>query len=236
MMVASATQVANSGSRQIVNDSIGGRFDPGRRQPGDPWGDRRRFPREDGFAPHDAIATYPDMRTARAAVQALQMGGIDASQISLFGPAADEAAGDLDVRDADVRFAGTMWRRSWIGGLVGLLAGALVGALIAGVVLRDAWPDAAGVFWAAVAGTAVLGLGTGMATGATSAAQMSRAWELTFHTVAAGDVGVAVHSADAAEARRATRVLARHRPTQLESFHTGGVSGVEGPGSGRPPG
>lgn len=219
-----------------MTDPIGGRFDPGRRQPGDPWGDHRPFPRDDGFAPHDAIATYPDMQTARGVVQALQMAGIDASQISLYGPAADEAAGDLDVREADVRFAGTMWRRSWIGGLLGLLTGALVGALIAGVVLRDVWPDAAGVFWAAVAGTAVLGLGTGMATGATSAAQMSRAWELTFHTVSDGDVGVAVHSADGDEASRAAGILARHRPTQLESFDLGGVTGAEGPGSGHPPG
>lgn len=156
------------------------------------------------------------MDVARRAIQAVQMAGVEASQIALFGPAAEEAAADLDVRAADERFAGEMWRRTWIGSALGTALGAAVGAIGAAVVLRGAGPAAAGVFWAAVAGTAVLGLGTGAATGAASAAQMSEAWELTFHTVAPGAVGVAVHSDSDTEARRTEAVLARFHPTQLE--------------------
>ncbi|HEX2027154.1 MAG TPA: hypothetical protein VHF25_04065 [Nitriliruptorales bacterium] len=196
------------------------RFEPSRRQPGDPWGRRERPPSR--FAAYDVIATLPDMSAARRVVQALQMAGIDASQISLFGPAADEAAADLGVRQADAAFAGVMWRRTWVGGLVGAAFGALAGAIAGGLVLHGTFPDSLGVLLAAIAGTAVLGLGTGAATGATSAAQMSRAWELTFHRVAPGQVGVGVHSDRSREADRAVAVLRRHRPTQLERFDPSG--------------
>jgi hypothetical protein len=195
-----------------------GRSDPARRLGADPWARFHRGRPADDFAPHDVIATVSDMTRARDAVQALQMAGIDAAQISLYGPSADEAAADLDVRRADAGFSAVMWRRTWIGGLAGLVIGAAVGAVGAALVLRGLWPEALGVFWAAVVGTAVLGLGTGAATGATSAAQMSRAWELTFHEVASGEVGVAVHSDRTDEARRAERILARFEPSQLERF------------------
>lgn len=170
------------------------------------------------FAPHDVIATFDSMDAARDAIQGLQLSGVEASRISLFGPAADEAAADLSVAEADAGFAGEMWRRTWIGGIIGLALGVLLGGTIAFVVLRGSGPDAIGVFWAAVVGTGVLGLGTGAATGATSAAQMSRAWELTFHPVLPGQVGVGVHTDDAAEADRAERALERHGPSQLERF------------------
>jgi hypothetical protein len=173
------------------------------------------------FARHDVLATFPDMETARRAVQALQTAGIEATQISLFGPAADEARESLDVREADSRFAGVMWRRTWIGGLIGAVIGAAFGAVGAAIVLRGAGPGAVGVFWAAVVGAAVLGLGTGAATGATSSAQMSRAWELTFHTVLPGEVGVAFYTDRRREADRAEHVLRRLEPTQLERFETG---------------
>lgn len=206
--------------------SLGGRFDPRERLEEDPWV-RARRPRgqQDGFAAHDVIATLPGMRAAREAVQALQMAGIDAAQVSLYGPTADEAAADLDVRDADSRFADVMWRRTWVGGSLGACIGALVGALGGAAVLWGDLPAATGVLWAAIVGTAVLGLGTGAATGATSAAQMSRAWELTFHTVEDGAVGVAVHTDAPEEAGKAERILARHTPSQLERFDLGGGSG-----------
>ncbi|MGH3441637.1 MAG: hypothetical protein ACRDUY_06255 [Nitriliruptorales bacterium] len=168
------------------------------------------------FAPHDVLATFADMEAARRAVQAVQMAGVDASQISLYGPAADEAAADLDVVAADGRFAAVMWRRTWVGGIVGALAGAVLGGAIGALVLHEVWSDAIGVFWAAVVGTAVLGLGTGAATGATSSAQMSEAWELTFHTVGEGEVGVAIHTESDREAQRVVPILARHEPSTLE--------------------
>ncbi len=172
----------------------------------------------DAFAPHDVLATFGSMAAARDAVQGLQMAGIDAARISLFGPAADEAEADLSVAEADAGFTGEMWRRTWIGGVVGLAVGMLFGGVVAYLVLRDAGPAAVGVFWAAVVGTGVLGLGTGAATGATSAAQMSRAWELTFHPVLPGQVGVGVHTVDPAEASLAEDVLERFDPSQLERF------------------
>ncbi|MBW3576562.1 MAG: hypothetical protein KY462_02250 [Actinobacteria bacterium] len=172
----------------------------------------------DSFAAHDVIATFPDMATARRAVQALQMAGIDASQITLFGPAADEAAADLTVADADEAFTAVMWRRTWVGALIGTALGAVLGGAISAAVLAGTFPHSAGVLVAAIVGTAVLGLGTGAATGATSSAQMSQAWELTFHPVGPGHVGVGVHTDSAKEANRAETVLARHAPTQLERF------------------
>jgi hypothetical protein len=170
------------------------------------------------FARHDVIGTFPDMTTARRAVQSLQSAGIEAARISLYGPAADEAAAGRDVREADGRLVSVMWRRTWIGGVIGAAIGALLGAVGTWIVLRGAGPDALGVFWATVVGAAVLGLGTGAATGATSSAQMSRAWELTFHTVLPGEVGVAVHTDKPREADRAERVLRRVDPIQVERF------------------
>lgn len=176
--------------------------------------------RPDAFAPHDVLATFGSMDAARDAVQGLQFAGIEQGRISLFGPAAEEAASDLSVAEADEAFTSELWRRTWIGGVVGLAIGMLLGGAIAYVVLRGAGPDAVGVFWAAVAGTGVLGMGTGAATGATSAAQMSHAWELTFHPVLPGQVGVGVHTVDPDEAARAEAVLERHGPSQLERFDT----------------
>lgn len=176
----------------------------------------RRLPAPDEFAAHDVIATLSDMSAARRAVQSLQMAGIDASQVTLFGPAAERAAAQTDVRHADLRFTRLMMRRSWIGAGIGAIIGVVVGAIGAAIVLRGSGPAAAGVFWAAVVGTGVLGLGTGAAAGATSAAQMSTAWELTFHEAGPGAVGVAVHTDDPREADRAYRVLGRCSPTQLE--------------------
>jgi hypothetical protein len=57
------------------------------------------------FARYDVLATFLDMSAARRAVQALQMAGIDAARISLYGPAADEAAASVALADADSRFA-----------------------------------------------------------------------------------------------------------------------------------
>lgn len=184
----------------------------------DPRRHRGTTGNEPVFAPHDVIATFERMSAARRAIQAIQMAGVDASQISLYGPAAEEAAADLAVSDADARFTAVMWRRTWIGALIGVVVGCALGVVGAWVALRGVGPGATAVFWAAVVGTAVLGLGTGAATGAASAAQMSRAWELTFHTVAPGSVGVAVHTGDAREARRVESVLARQGPVQLERF------------------
>jgi hypothetical protein len=205
-----------------MSEPIDRRFDPSRRFPEDPGGGPDRPGRTtESFAAHDVIATLADMSTARLAVQKLQLAGIDASQISLFGPAAEEAAADTTVSGADAALADVLWRRTWVGALLGALAGAFVGAGGAALVLQDVWADAIGVFWAAVVGTAVLGLGTGAATGATSTAQMSRAWELTFHSVAPGRVGVAVHTEDARESARAELILGRFAPSQLERFDLG---------------
>ncbi len=205
---------------RVDEDEFERRFDPGRRQPGDPF-DGRIGRTPDRFAPHDLIATVADMGAARRVVQDLQMSGIDASQISLYGPTADEAAADPTVRSADAGFTNLILRRSVIGGAIGAAIGGLVGAVGAGIVLWGLGGDALGVWIAAIIGTAVLGLGTGAATGATSTAQMSRAWELTFHEVAPGEVGVAVHSEDPAEIDRAEAILVRHEPTQLERFDLG---------------
>lgn len=196
-----------------VRNTDGSGLDP-RRVP------ERRIPAErsrpGGFARHDVLAVFADMDAARGAVQALQMSGLDASAISLFGPAADEAAADPLVAEADARFGSVMWRRSWVGAVIGTAVGAVAGGLGAWVVLGGMGGPVTGVFWAAVVGTAVFGLGTGAATGAASAAQMSRAWELTFHSVLPGEVGVAVHTDKAATAAHSERVLARRQPRQLE--------------------
>lgn len=169
------------------------------------------------FLPHDVIATFPDMERARRAVQALQLAGVEAASIELFGAPAEEAAADRGTREADERFARTMWRRTWIGGLLGTIAGAVLGGAAAAWALRDVGGgEAVALVWAGVAGTAVLGMGAGAATGATSSAQMSRAWELTFHTVGPGQVGVSVHTDRDSEARRALAVLARCSPTQVD--------------------
>lgn len=207
-----------------MSDSIDRRFDPSERRPDDPAGGPSRPGRTaETFAAYDVIATLPDMASARRAVEKLQLAGIDAAQISLFGPAADEAAADRIVGVADRGLATVLWRRTWGGAVIGAVLGALIGAVGAAVVLHDVWSEALGVFWAAVVGTAVLGLGTGAATGATSSAQMSRAWELTFHAVAPGRVGVAVHSERRREVDRAEALLARLGPSQIERFQTGGA-------------
>ena len=169
-------------------------------------------------AAHDVIATFDTMPRARRAIQALQSAGVDAVDITLFGPGADEATADLEVAAADAGFAAAMWRRSWVGAVIGAPLGAVFGAVVAGLALGGSLGEAIGAFWAAVAGATFLGVGTGAAAGAVSAAQMSSAWELTFHAVRAGGLCVGVHTDDARQATRAAAILERQAPTLLERF------------------
>ena len=174
-------------------------------------------------AAHDVIATFGSMTSARRAIQALQIAGLDAGVITLFGPGADEAAADLEVAAADAGFAADMWRRSWVGALVGGAIGALFGVVVAGLALWGVLDRAIGVYLAAVGGATFLGIGTGAAAGAVSAAQMSSAWELTFHAVREGALCVGVHTDDAREAARAAAILDRQSPTLLERFDLSGA-------------
>src|SRR5688572_23908902 len=113
------------------------------------------------------------MPEARKALDALEAAGIDAAEISLLGPAAEEAAEHADTRERDAGMAGRVGKRATgalaggaTGGLAGFLAG-LVAFAIPGV-----GPVIGGGVWAATIGGAVAGGSVGGVIGGYSAVDM----------------------------------------------------------------
>lgn len=175
--------------------------------------------RED-FDTYNVMATFPDMAAARHAIGSLEQNGVDAGDISLLGPAAEEAQEQAETheRDDDLldkgtkTFLGGAAAGSAVGGVIGFLAG------LAAFALPGVGPVVAGGVWATTLGGAAAGGGVGSAVAGYSKIKQSEAWELASRSVDTGQAVVGVHSGSEEDVRAAVDVLNAESPQSLAYF------------------
>jgi hypothetical protein len=176
------------------------------------------------LAPHNVVAVFPGMQQAREAIDALERGGIDAAEVSLLGPAAEEAAEHLDTRDRDAGMAERVGSRATVGAVAGGATGGLAGFLagLAAFAIPGVGPVLGAGVWAATIGGAVAGGSVGGVIGGYSAVDMNEAYELTYESVRAGRVVVGVHSEDPAHVQKGEEILRKLDPLGVDRFEASG--------------
>jgi hypothetical protein len=167
------------------------------------------------LAEHNVVATFPDMESARKAVDALGRAGVDAENISLLGRAVDEARIDPDTRLRDLEATTEVAKRAGVGAAAGGALGALAG--LAAFAIPGVGPVVGmGLLAGAAAGTAAGGAIGGMV-GGVAGLSLEDDWDLTFQeSIRAGRVLVAVHARDRADVERSAQVLEEQGSDQLE--------------------
>jgi hypothetical protein len=173
---------------------------------------------------HNVVAVFRDMEAASEAVRSLETHGVEGGKVSLLGPGAEEAEAETDTVSRDTRVSGDVGKRvatgAAAGGALGGTAGVLAGA--AAFAIPGVGPViGAGVLAAAIGG-AVAGAGVGGVVGGISGLEMGEAGELTYESLKAGRVVVAVHSEDQEEASSVEEVLAGKDPLEVHRFDAGG--------------
>lgn len=164
---------------------------------------------EDVRGPHNVVADFPGVGEARAAISALERGGIEGTHISLLE--AELPSGQAEeAPESSQTPALSIVRRALIGGLLGGLVAGAVGWII-GIPDAPDWISA--LLFAVVFGPVV-----GGAIALFGSLGVSRAWEHTFEPVAEGRVAVGVHSDDPAEVERGAEILAEQNPLRLNRF------------------
>ncbi|HEX9313589.1 MAG TPA: hypothetical protein VGA30_12315 [Actinomycetota bacterium] len=177
-----------------------------------------------GFARHNVVASFPDMDAARGAIGALEAAGIESSLVSLLGPRAEEAAGETDTRERDLKITEHVGKRVAAGAAAGSALGAGAGFLagLAAFAIPGVGPVIGTGVWAATIGGAVAGGGVGGMVGGVSSVDVSDAWELTYEGVRAGRVMVGVHSDDPDVVDRAAQALEKAGGADNRRFDAGG--------------
>jgi hypothetical protein len=163
-------------------------------------------------------ARFPDLRSARAAIEALEETGVDGHDITLRGvespPRSARATGRVDRRIAG-NLAGRTVRGAAFGALLGLAFGAILGAAL----IAQSSPDQPGQ---EVVVSMICGVGLFATLGAFIAFErsgtLSDAWPETFDAVPAGPLWVEAHTHDAFHRQRALRRLRRLQPLELCDF------------------
>src|ERR687887_814172 len=176
------------------------------------------------FAPHNVIAVFPGMEEARKAIDALERGGIESAEISLLGPAAEEAAEHTDTRDRDAGVADRVGTRAVVGAAAGGATGGLAGFLagLAAFAIPGVGPVVGAGVWAATIGGVVAGGSVGGVIGGYSAVDMNEAYELTYESVRAGRVLVGVHSEDQGNVDKGEGILRKLDPLSVDHFDARG--------------
>lgn len=151
----------------------------------------------------EVIARFPDMRSAREAVRALEDAGLSDQEIRLVGDRPAEAADDAPMAVRDARFSNHFLRTVFWGGLIGLVLGGLAGLLL----VPFFEPTPMTILGAAVAGGFVGGSITIMLVPVMGAAQTDTG-ETTIELEEAGEVAVAVPKGDPERLERARDALA----------------------------
>jgi hypothetical protein len=163
-------------------------------------------------AAHNLVATYASVEQARGAIEALERGGVDASDISLLGEGMEKTAGPVtnkDQRDADLAVTGQVGKRAGSGVVIGAIIGALIGA-VGGYLaheMADIGRNVTVVMLGAAIGGALICAFAGGFYGGASGLPVSEAWGDTFEEVRGGQTCVAVHSDDAGAVDRAADAL-----------------------------
>jgi len=167
------------------------------------------------LAAYNIVAEFADLKTARKAINALGRATIEADNISMIGPAADEAAGQTETGVADTRLAQYLSTRvgsaATAGMLIGAVAGLVIGGFAAGVLGADV---SAGMLLAVMLFGAVGFGAVGGFVGGMASLQVAEPWELTFHD-ARGQAIVGVHSENPEDIDVATKVLEQQDPLEM---------------------
>ena len=175
------------------------------------------------FSAYNVAAEFPDLKSARAAIDALSRGTIEADNISLLGPAADEAAGQTHAGATDAQIARYLSTRAGTGAVAGALAGAVAGLLIGGIASGLLGANvSAGMFlavmlFAAVGFGAIGGFLAGM-----SSLQTAESWGLTFHD-ARGRALVGVHSENPEDIDIAASILEQQDSLEMYRVRPNGT-------------
>jgi hypothetical protein len=161
----------------------------------------------------DIVATYPDLEHARAAITALERGGIEGGDIALDGRADAETAVPADPADPDMSVATDIAKFSILWGAIGTAGGALFGALIAFLLFGT---DATAL-WAAIIAMALVGASIGGVLGPTVMIGQSPSWERTYqHNDQTGRVLLSVRAVNHKEAEQAESILRSTGPLRIE--------------------
>src|SRR3954451_19326497 len=163
---------------------------------------------------YNVVATFPDMAAARKAFDALEAAGVDGDDMSLLGRTADAAGAGTDTRERDAHLVGDVSEKAVKGGAIGSVAGAIAGTVA--FVIPGVGPGIGVGIWAATLGGAVAGGAVGGVAGGVSAVDYSEDWELTYDDVAQGNVLVATHADESAEADTQESILRDHKPLKVQ--------------------
>jgi hypothetical protein len=176
---------------------------------------------------HGVVAEFPDMQTARLAIEALGKAGIEGDNISLTGPAAEQTDSphQMDMRrttrEIDSRMTKHMLSMIGTWTLGGVVIGALLGIPLSIGIMVVLGADItlgrilAGVFLTALAAGIIGWLLPHTSYGP----QAAPPWELTFTDSAEGRVKVGVHSERPEDMDLAEEALLTHKPFRL--YRTG---------------
>jgi hypothetical protein len=149
---------------------------------------------------------------------------VDASRISLLGPASAAAAAEEDTTDRDIeatRFVGT---RAAVGGVIGTGAGGAAGFLagLAAFSIPGVGPVIGTGIWASTIAGAVAGGAVGGVVGGISSIDETPAWELTHESIRGGRAVVGVHSSDHRDVERGEQILRERDPLAIQRFDGSG--------------
>lgn len=167
------------------------------------------------LAAYNIVAEFEDLKSARKAINALSRATIEADNISLLGPAADEAAAEPDTGSTDTQIARYMTSRVGSGATAGVIIGAVAGLLIGGFSAAALGANIsvgvllAVMLFAAIGFGAIGGFIAGM-----SSLQMAEPWELTFYN-AEGRAMVGVHSEKPEDIDLAAQILEGQGPLEM---------------------
>jgi hypothetical protein len=176
------------------------------------------------LAEHNVLASFQDLDTARAAIDALESAGLDASLISLLGPSPAAAAAEEDTTERDLHATGFVGTRAAVGGAIGAGTGATAGFLagLAAFSIPGVGPVIGAGIWASTLAGAVAGGAVGGVVGGVSSVDSTPAWELTHESIRGGRAVVGVHSPDQDDVDRGEEVLRGEGPIAIERFDASG--------------
>lgn len=170
---------------------------------------------------YNIMGVFPDLGSARAAIDALSGAAVEANDVSLTGAAADKAAADVDTRTRDAAITQYVGRGVLRGALIGGSIGAVGGILVAiSLAVLDVEVARAGVLAVMLFG-AIGGSTMGGFLGGMSLLDPAEPWELTFDEQE-GRAVVGVHSERLEDADKAEKILAEQHPLDLYRLSTSG--------------
>jgi len=175
------------------------------------------------FSAYNVVAEFADLKSARGAIDALSRGTIEADNISLLGPAADEAAGQAHTGAADGQIARYLGTRAGTGAVVGAVSGAVAGLLIGAIASSLFGADVSAAMLLAVMLFAAVGFGAiGGFLAGMSSLQVAEPWELAFHD-ARGRALVGVHSENPEDIDVAASILEQQYPLEMYRVRPNGT-------------